>query len=219
MAERMLIAQALDERDFLVKKIMDKVFKAKLIDTAKRKEEKVLDTRMTKAEFEKEAKATYQQIMDLVRRFEKIDAKIIDSNARAYIETSRGKMSVASAISLRGRIRGDGSYDDLSNFEGNLKEVMEKQYQKCAQIAKENNERLKAASEEFRSSLLNRGCQENHQNPMDEVDQYIDENTMDVIDPLGIIQELDEVLIKRRELLRDLDTQIKISNATTYIEL
>lgn len=40
MAERMLIAQALDERDFLVKKIMDKVFKAKLIDTAKRKEEK-----------------------------------------------------------------------------------------------------------------------------------------------------------------------------------
>ena len=38
MAEKMLITQALDERDLLVKKISDKIAKAKFIDTAKKNE-------------------------------------------------------------------------------------------------------------------------------------------------------------------------------------
>ena len=52
MAEKMLVTQALDERDLLVKTITDKIRKAKLVDTKKRNEEKkksriVMDYTMT----------------------------------------------------------------------------------------------------------------------------------------------------------------------------
>ena len=40
MAEKMLVTQALDERDLLVKKITDKIRKVKLVDTKKRNEER-----------------------------------------------------------------------------------------------------------------------------------------------------------------------------------
>lgn len=41
MSERMLVTQALDERDLLVKKITDKIAKASFVDTIKPNEDKV----------------------------------------------------------------------------------------------------------------------------------------------------------------------------------
>ncbi len=40
MAEKMLVTQALDERDLLVKKINDKISKIKLVDVKKRMKKK-----------------------------------------------------------------------------------------------------------------------------------------------------------------------------------
>ena len=45
MPEKMLVTQALDERDLLVKKIGDKISKMKLVDVKKRNEEKTADSR------------------------------------------------------------------------------------------------------------------------------------------------------------------------------
>lgn len=42
MSEKMLVTQALDERDLLVKKISDKIDKASFVDTIKPNEDKVL---------------------------------------------------------------------------------------------------------------------------------------------------------------------------------
>ena len=49
MSEKLLITQALDERDLTVKKIKDKIGKIKLIDTKKRNEEKVSGNVKTEA--------------------------------------------------------------------------------------------------------------------------------------------------------------------------
>ena len=43
---KMLVTQALDERDLLVKKIDDKIGKARFVDTIQRNEELVMDARM-----------------------------------------------------------------------------------------------------------------------------------------------------------------------------
>ena len=99
MSEKMLVTQALDERDLLVKKIADKIEKASFVDTIKPNEDKVYAKRMDKVQYEKEAEAAYQQIMDLIERFQKIDGAIVDSNARTTITTSCGTFTVAGAIS------------------------------------------------------------------------------------------------------------------------
>ena len=43
MSEQMLVTQALDERDLLVKKIGDKIAKANFVDTIRPNEDKVYD--------------------------------------------------------------------------------------------------------------------------------------------------------------------------------
>ena len=55
MSEKMLVTQALDERDLLVKKITDKIAKASFVDTIKQNEEKVYAKRIDKEEYAKEA--------------------------------------------------------------------------------------------------------------------------------------------------------------------
>ena len=69
MAEKMLVTQALDERDLLVKKITDKIRKAKLVDTKKRNEERTAGERVTVDEFGRTAQSAWQQIMDLIDRY------------------------------------------------------------------------------------------------------------------------------------------------------
>lgn len=95
MSEKMLVTQALDERDLLVKKINDKIEKASFIDTIKPNEDKVFEKRIKKEDYVKEATAAYQQITDLIERFQTIDAAIVDSNAKTEISTSYGKFTVA----------------------------------------------------------------------------------------------------------------------------
>ena len=46
MSEKMLVTQALDERDLLVKKISDKIDKASFVDTIKPNEDKVYSKRI-----------------------------------------------------------------------------------------------------------------------------------------------------------------------------
>ena len=106
MREKMLVTQALDERDLQVKKISDKIDKASFVDTIKPNEDKVYSKRIGKDEYAKEAESAYQQIVDLIERFQKIDAAIVASNAETEITTSYGKFTVAGAISLRSRLRG-----------------------------------------------------------------------------------------------------------------
>lgn len=95
MAEKMLVTQALDERDLLVKKIQDKIAKASFTDVKKHNEKKVIDRRVLEETFRQEAESAYQQIMDLIDRFQKIDAAIVASNAATMIHTSLTEIDMA----------------------------------------------------------------------------------------------------------------------------
>ena len=129
MSEKMLVTQALDERDLLVKKINDKIEKASFIDTIKPNEDKVFEKRVKKEDYVKEATtAAYQQITDLIERFQTIDAAIVDSNAKTEISTSYGKFTVAGAISLRSRLRGGGAYDGEADFERRIQYKLQSEY-------------------------------------------------------------------------------------------
>lgn len=61
MSERMLVTQALDERDLLVKKINDKIQKASFVDTIKPNVELVYNKRIKKEEFNQAASSAYQR--------------------------------------------------------------------------------------------------------------------------------------------------------------
>ena len=55
--------------------------------------------------------------------------------------------------------------------------------------------------------------------PLEVVEAYVRENTTVLVDPLETQKQIEALKEKRETLLRELDTQIKVSNATTYVEI
>ena len=219
MSEKMLVTQALDERDLLIKKIADKISKASFVDTIKPNEDKVFAKRISKEEYAKEAESAYQQIVDLIDRFQKIDAMVVDSNARTKITTSYGTFTVAGAISLRGRLRGMGAYDGDADFEGILQDKLKNEYNERVRFCDSKNSQLQITAENMRLSILGKDSKAKDEKPLGVVDAYVKENTTELVDPLDIKKKLEALNEKRNTLLTELDTQIKVSNATTFIEV
>lgn len=218
MSEKMLVTQALDERDLLVKKIGDKIQKIKSVDVKKRNEEKTAETRVTPEEFGNDAFAAYQQIMDLIDRYQRIDAAIVASNAATTVSTTHGEYTVAGAIALRNRLKGSGIYEKDGAFETRLITQLERQYQTAVQAAEFKNKNLESQAETMRLSILGKESKVKDVKPLEVVDAYIRENTTEVIDPLESQKKVQELKEKVDTLLTELDTQIKVSNATTTIE-
>lgn len=219
MSEKMLVTQALDERDLLVKKILDKISKASFVDTTKPNEDKVYAKRISKEEYAKEAEAAYQQIVDLIDRFQKIDAAIVASNARTEITTSYGSFTVAGAISLRSRLRGAGAYGEEADFEGRLQKKLANEYSERVQFCDRKNSQLQTTAEEMRLSILGKDSKNKEEKPLGVVDVYVKENTTELVDPLDVRKKVELLEEKRNTLLTELDIQIKVSNATTFIEV
>lgn len=219
MTEKMLVTQALDERDLLVKKINDKIEKASFTDVKKNNEEKVAGKRIPADEFKQEAESSYQQIMDLISRYQRIDAAIVASNAKAMVHTSYGDYTVAGAIALRSRMRDSASgYDESADFENNLLLKIKAGLAGCLDTIEKKNKQLDATAENMRLSILGKDSKVKDDKPLDVVDTYVKENTTVLVDPLKVEKKISEIEEKREKLLSELDTQIKISNATTMIE-
>lgn len=219
MAEKMLVTQALDERDLLVKKIRDKIENASFTDIKKRNESKVIDSRTTEEHFKQKSASAYQQIMDLIDRFQKMDAAIVASNAATMIHTSFGDYTVAGAISLRSRMRGSGSYEYEADFELNLYTRMKNELDRRLLSIDNKNKQLEATAESMRLSILGKDFKTKDDKPLEVVNTYVYENTTELVDPLDVQKKIDEMQEKRAKLLSELDTQIKVSNATTFIEI
>ena len=215
MENKLLITQALDERDLLVKKINSKIERIDFVDGKKRNEEKVIQQVITKEEYCKKVKTSYQQIQDLIKRYQKIDEAIITSNANTYIETSFGTYSVAVALSMRNRLRELNAMD----FETILRNKMEENYYEVLELKDLRNRRLEEDAEKMRLSILGKDGKYKDDKPLSVVDAYISENTVELIDPLNVLDEIESLKDKHTTLLSELETKIKISNATTFIEI
>ncbi len=219
MEQKMLVTQALDQRDLLVKKICDKIRKASFTETKKHNEEKVMERRVTQKEFEKEARSSYQQIIDLIHWYDKVDQAILRSNAETIIETSYGAMSIANALALRSRLNCSNAYDSDSNFEGNLMMKLQEELNEKIRVMEQKNKGLQNTAETMRLSILGKDTKTKDETPLKVVDVYVQENTTELIDPLNVRKKIDELNERRETILNELDTKIKVSNATTFVEI
>lgn len=215
----MLVTQALDQRDLLVKKICDKIRKASFTETKKHNEEKVMERRVTQKEFEKEARSSYQQIIDLIHWYDKVDQAILRSNAETMIETSYGTMSIANALALRSRLNCSNAYDSDSNFEGNLMMKLQEELNEKIRVMEQKNKGLQNTAETMRLSILGKDTKPKDETPLKVVDVYVQENTTELIDPLNVRKKINELNERRETILNELDTKIKVSNATTFVEI
>lgn len=155
----------------------------------------------------------------MIARYQKIDSAIVASNAATVIKTSYGEYTVAGAISLRSRLRNSDIYDSHLDFESNLQEKMEEELNDCLTRIELKNRQLQNTAESMRMSILGKDVKVKDDKPLEVVDAYVKENTTEIVDPLNIKEKISLLKDKRDTLLSELDTQIKVSNATTFIEI
>lgn len=214
--EKILITQALDERDLLKKKIVDKIDKASFIDTIKKNEDTVKKEKITKEDFKKQAETNYQQIESLINRFQCIETAIVLSNANNRITTSYGDFTIAEALSIKRRLINESFDEDFENY---LCDKLKNDYDSCNIIVDSKNRELQSVAENMRLSILGKDNKSKDDRPLDVVETYVKENTTELVDPLNIKTLIDKLTERKDKLLREIDTQIKVSNATNFIEI
>ncbi len=224
MANKLLITQALDERALLVKKINDKIESAQFVDIKKSNEENVAVSLIPEETFRQKAESSYQQIMDLIDRYQKIDAAIIYSNAVTTIETSYGSFTVAAVIALKNRLKAAEKNDlykrDPENaFEKLLEKKLNQELSRHISMKDTKNKSLSETAENMRLSILGKESRNKEDNSLEVVAEYVKQNTYELIDPLNASEKIEALRMESVTLLSELETAIKVSNATTFIEI
>ena len=128
-------------------------------------------------------------------------------------------MTVAAAIALRGRLREQRNSICDTGFEEMLTEHIEQELQERLNYAEQKNRQLQTTSENMRLSILGKDTKVREDKPLAVVDAYVKENTTRIVDPLDVGDKIRKLRQKQDTLLTELETQIKVSNATTLIEI
>lgn len=213
---QMLICNALDERDLLRKKIVSAIRSARFVESKRKKDPKVAGA-VTVEDFEKTAKSTYQSIKDMIAYYRKLDIAITMSNANTTIKTRSGKeMTVAAAIALRKSLRGDASVD--VDFDGLLISAMRQQYSSAVAQATSFDKKANMELEGYKANITGRDTTKQlDKDAIDALEKLVENLYSEMIDPIGIEKELEKLEDEHDRLVKELDTAIKISNASTYI--
>lgn len=79
--------------------------------------------------------------------------------------------------------------------------------------------RILEIESEFNMKMINDIRTITNEKPLEVVEAYVRENTTELVDSLDVQKKIAQLQEKRDTLLTELDTQIKVSNATTFIEI
>lgn len=215
--ERMLVCNALDERDFLRKKIISAINSTYFIACKRVKDDKVRTTGYTDPKtFENEAKSAYQSITDMIDRYTRLDTAITLANASTEIKLSDDTvMTRAAAISMRKALVGDTTTD----FTGKLINVLERQFASVSATANELNAKADRELEQYKDNMTS-GDKAKELTPAvtQTLESLVADNRADIIDPIGVEKEIKKLEDKYETLKKELDSAIKVSNATTFVE-
>lgn len=203
------IHRALGELKVLDKRIEKEISKGKFIGFKKKTVNKEYQTGIEVSEFEKTVKSNKQSIDDLIKRRRLIKEAIVNSNANTKVIIGGKEMTVASAIERKSSIE----------YDFDLLHELQSQYNKAVVTVSKQNEAVEKDISSKVDILLGTDKDKNKEMVGKFSNDYRENNSFEVIDPLGlksIIDSLEEEIITFEN---EVDIVLSESNATTFIEI
>ena len=168
---------------------------------------------MTKDEYKKEVKSKYDRLRALIKRHRAIKAAILASNATTSITVCGEKMTVGEALYMK------------SSGVEYLRMVRNEMTRDC-NVAKDKADRENADLVDYRAdqyvgTLYSKSDMKN----VDSTElarvkkEFIDSQTVELIDPVNSVAELEELNSYLDKFGTELDAALSVSNATTFIEV
>ena len=213
MSEKLTICDALDERDFLRKKIDSAISSGKFI-CAKAKKDTEIDG-VSVDQYKKKVESGYQSITDLIARMERLDVAITQANAETEITLRSGKtMTRAAALTLR-----KAASEGRSLMERLLDEISS-QYDSALGRLEVLNQRANASLENYKVNLVGRDSQRKlTDDEVKVVNALVADLYGELVDPLDLSNKLAGMRDAYNTQMKEIDSAIKVSHATTYIEI
>ena len=214
MAEKMLVTQALDERDAMALKIRKKIQNFNAIAVKRKKDESVIvnGKMMSATEFGQKIQEEYQSLNDMIARYDRIVKAITISNATTMIELPDGKkISVAQAIGLRTQLANN------TDFKATLLKSMREQIATSTRVAERLTDQADSMKDRLISSVVGKDRSVSTKES-DNVEAIVSGEYPEVIDPVNITELFEKMTEDRHDLQVEINTLIKVSNATTEIE-
>ncbi len=210
--ETLLVTDALDERDFLRKRILKAIQTTKFVAARRIKDTKVAgkDVKV----LSDEAVASYQSIRDNIDRYHRLDVAITESNAKTMVSLRSGKqMTVAAAIALRKSIK------EGDCFEERLLNAIDAQYHDALTIVGRYNDKANSELESYKATKLAAQGKDTKlsEEQIKVIEAFVADLYGELIDPLDMSSKLQTLLDDTANILKELDSAIKISNATTEV--
>ena len=205
-----LVINALNERDLLRDRIFQQIGKMRFVDYKKQCEERTPEMLMEEKAFCEKVKSDFQSFQDLIRNYDEIDAAIAQKQ-RLKVSSERENIRRTPLFDDSRTIKGDFETEAIQLMQNQMVEVMEK--------VKKAQTSLEASAEEMRNSILGSDKAKKDAASMAVVDEYLKTNRYKLVDPLNLTEKLAQMKTDRDALYSELDTAIKISNATTKIQV
>lgn len=214
--EKMIVTQALDERDLLKKKIRDAIAKCDFVAVQKPGDDVIAQDKQKAADYEAEVKASFQSIRDMMDRYTRLDAAILLANATTKIEVAGKTMTRAAAINLRKMMKGQGLAD--TDFTDAMIHKMTTDLDRARLKIARSQEVADRQREVMSNSLVSSDKKVLSEDNLKSITAYCDNLVLKLVDPIDIEKTIADMQEKWDNLSTNLESAIRISNATTYVE-
>ena len=208
--ETMTIHEALAELKVIGNRINKEINSAKFVTTNKHSNTKIDGKSI--ADYSNNVKSQYQRITDLIKRRTAIKRAVVLSNATTKVNINDMEMTVAEAIEYK---------NSGIEYKFNLLDSFTTNYNASISMIKSSNgEKLEERANDYVQKLYG-----NKDGSVDNTviesakKNYIESNTLDLIDPIGAEKIISELNDEIDGFTSKVDAALSISNAITTIEI
>lgn len=166
---------------------------------------------VTVEEYKGVIQGCWDKSIDLIARRKAIKKAVVLSNAKTTVEVNGVTYTVAEAIEMK---------NQGVLFEMQLLEKLKKQYTLAQAQIFQQNANLEKNAETYVIGLF--GAKEGKTNTEEydkTMQQYIEQNTFEIVDPIKILDKMNELDEKIAQFTADVDAVLSVSNAVTTIEI
>lgn len=211
--ETMTVHKALAELKTMNNRIESAINDARFVAAVKHSAEKF--NGITIAEFKENIKSGYQKIQSLMARRDAMKRAVVISNATTKVKVGNTEYTVAEAIEMKNHgveykkvlrqhimFEWNHAREALLNNSGDVLEKRAEQYVLSVIAAQPKDSKMSVDSEGMQALRKN----------------YIENNTYDLIDPLGVVKMMEKLMDEINEFETEVDAALSVSNAITVIE-
>jgi len=167
----------------------------------------------SKDDFEKDVRAKYQSVTDLINRKNTIKSAIVKANGITNVKIGNKKMTIADAINFKTVIAVKKTL---------INELMKKHKSVIATFTQENEKVSDVALENAKIMIGKQG--DDRVNPTDEdvkniVEPFVKRNEFHLVDPLNVDKLTEKLQLEVDEFETEVDAVLSEINAITIIEI